>query len=59
MSFSVKQIDDLQSSNKKQSWTLRLPCLLIQIGKKLQPSLASGANKNIIGLHALINWPVE
>ena len=25
MCFSVNQIDDLQSSNKKQSWTFRLP----------------------------------
>ena len=29
MCFSVNQIDDLQSSNKRQSWTLRLPCLCL------------------------------
>ena len=32
MCFSVNQIDDLQSSNKKKSWTFRLPCKSVVFG---------------------------
>ena len=38
MCFSVNQIDDLQSSNKKQSWTFRLPC--VQLKKTTRVKIA-------------------
>ena len=38
MCCSVNQIDDLQSSNKKQSWTFRLPCSRLLIEFKNSPS---------------------